>query len=358
MNNTFVSSRLELLEKLPFQLQIEIAENMFRKNSTESEKAEIQKLLRPYFQKQSKQGERSDLQTTKTTIPNMLVKVEPESVNEKIAKVFGESDENVRRREIVFEKIDEDTKKELDSGKKTLNSVYQKTIARQNASRPLISLPKGKFTDIVTDHGWWFDNKNIGGSGKSGASFQYKVQPTVDIAKIPIKDIAADNAVLYEWTTNQHLITGSMLMKDFLEIAYGHTPEQTGFLGKTKVQSDALSVMYCHGFIPKYIITWEKEQKEGWGGYSFNNVTEHLLIGIRGKVPPFGLQEKTIVKSKYVPRSHSKKPEEMWNLIEKCVAKTRVTHRKLELNCRNPRKGWHPHGDEITEKDIKAWKKL
>lgn len=129
-------------------------------------------------------------------------------------------------------------------------------------------------------------------------------------------------------------------------------------LKKQKVQSDAISVMHCHGFAPKCIITWEKEEKEGCGGYWLNNATEHLLIGIRSKVPAFGLSEKTIVKSKYVPRSHSKKPEEMWKLIEKCVAKTRGKHRKLELNCRNPRKGWMPHGDQITTKDINEWQKL
>jgi len=94
------------------------------------------------------------------------------------------------------------------------------------------------------------------------------------------------------------------------------------------------------------------------GGYGFNNVTEQLLIGIRGKVKPFGLQEKTIVKSKYVPRSHSKKPEAMWQLIEKCVVKTRWKHRGLEMNCRTPRKNWYPHGDEITLEDIKNWQKL
>ena len=65
----------------------------------------------------------------------------------------------------------------------------------------------------------------------------------------------------------------------------------------------------------------------------------------------------TIIKSKYVPRSHSKKPEEMWQLIEKCVAKTRWNHRKLEMNCRTTRKDWYPHGDEITTDDITKWQK-
>ena len=376
-------SRLELLKCIPFDLRVEILENEMRKDFTESEKAYVAEILKPYFQKQTKQGNRNDIKKTKSTSPNMLVKVKPETVNEKIAKVLGESDENVRRREIVFEKINKDAKKDLDSGKKTLNSLYQRTIAGQNASRPDTPLPTGKFTDIVEDPGWYFGNKNIGGSGKSGAAFHYKTEPTNKIARIPVHSIAADNAVLYMWTTNQHLITGSMLVSEYYEILWKQKlemfckktsnqdkvkklQEQTNadnellsdMLQKQKVQNDAIAVMHCHGFAPKCIITWEKEEKEGWGGYWMNNVTEHLLIGIRGKIPPFGLQEKTIVKSKYVPRSHSKKPEVMWDLIEKCVAKTRGKHRKLEMNCRHPRKGWYPHGDQITTKDIQEWQKL
>lgn len=317
---------------------------------------ELQKKLAKQRQKTGKKIPESN-EVQKETLSQICNEVKGRSV-ELATKNKNISPRTQSSVEKILKSNDKELIKKLDNHEITTHKAERLLVQKENAKKPIPALPKGKFTDIVTDHGWWFDNKNIGGSGKSGASFQYKLQPTADIAKIPIKDIAADNAVLYEWTTNQHLITGSMLMKDFLEIAYGYAKEKAEFLGKTKVQSDALSVMYCHGFTPKYIITWEKEQKEGWGGYSFNNVTEHLLIGIRGKVPPFGLQEKTIVKSKYIPRSHSKKPEVMWNLIEKCVAKTRGTHRKLELNCRNPRKGWYPHGDEITEKDIKAWKKL
>ncbi|MBA4718958.1 MAG: hypothetical protein HRO68_07660 [Nitrosopumilus sp.] len=191
-----------------------------------------------------------------------------------------------------------------------------------------------------------FGNKNIGGSGKSGAAFHYKTEPTNKIARIPIYSIAADNAVLYHYTINQHLITGSMLMSEYYEILNKQkldafckkTTKQdkikkfkvqvkadnellSDILKKQKVQSDAISVMHCHGFTPKCIVTWEREEKKGWNGYWLYNTTEQLLIGIRGDVPAFGLSEKTIIKSKYIPGTHSKKPEEMWQLIEKCVAK-------------------------------------
>lgn len=262
--------------------------------------------------------------------------------------------------EKILKTGDKNLIKQLDNNEITTNKAEQILHQREIESLPIPHLPKGKFTDIIEDPGWFFNNKNIGGSGKSGAGYKYRVLPTMDIAKIPVKDIAADNAVLYMWTTNQHLMTGSMLMKDFMKIAYGLGNEETEHLGKVKVQSDALAVMKCHGFNSKYIITWEKENKEGWGGYGFNNVTEQLLIGIRGKVQPFGLSDKNIIKTQYKRSkdSHSKKPDEMYQLIEKCVAKTRCKHRKLEMNCRYPRKGWYPHGDQITTKDITEWQKL
>jgi len=378
-------SRLDLIKNLPYDQQIEIVEND-KKNWTESEKESIAVLLKPYFKEQSNQGIRTDLKNADkqiTSAKHLVKVVTPESVNQKIAKVLGESDETVRKRNIVFEDIDKDTRKSLDSGKKSLNSVFQKTVAANNAKKPIPPMPQGKFNHIETDNGWDFGNKNIGGSGKSGAAFQYKTEPTNKIARIPVVDIAADNAVLYEYTTNQHLVTGSMLMSEYYEIlneqklrAYcKKTTNQdkinkfqehiksdnellSDILKKQKVQSDALSVMYCHGFTPKCIVTWEKEEKEGWNGFWLTNVTEHLIIGIRGDVPAFGLSEKTIVKSKYVPRTHSRKPEVMWQLIEKCVAATRWRHRKLELNCRSPRKGWHPHGDSISKKDIEEWQKI
>ena len=285
--------------------------------------------------------------------------------------------------EKIIQSGDKNLIKQLDSNEITTNKAEQILHQKEIESSPIPSLPKGKFTDIVEDPGWFFNNKNIGGSGKSGAGYKYRVLPTIDIAKIPVSKIAADNAVLYMWTTNQHLMTGSMLMKEYYEILNKQKLETlckkttnqekikklqeqikadnerlSDDLKKQKVQSDALSVMHCHGFTPKCIITWEKEEKNGWGGYWINNVTEQLLIGVRGDVPAFGLSENTIIKSKYAPRSHSKKPEISWQLIEKCIEKTRGNHRKLEMNCRHPRKGWYPHGDQITTKDIQEWQKL
>lgn len=374
------NSILALLKLLPYDQQIEIVENEFRKEWTEGEKYEIAQILRKQLEKTKTPGKRTDLESTSD---KRLTEVNISSrINEKIGKVFNESHETVRKRDKVFKNIDEKTKEALNSGKKSLNSLHNKIVIKENREKPIPPLPLGKFNHIVEDPPWDYKN-NMGGSGKSGARLQYRTEPTNVIARIPVSKIAADDAVLYTWTTNWFLVTGSMLMSEYLEILEQQKFEskiknltdkgkikeiQNTFrervleisdaLGKTKVQSDALSVMHCHGFTPKYIITWEKMEKEGWGGYGFNNVTEHLLIGIRGKVPPFSLSEKTIVKSKWVPKSHSRKPEEMWKLIERCIEKTRWDNKKLEMNCRTPREGWISHGDQLTVKDIEKWQKL
>ncbi len=364
---------------VPYDAIIEIEENDARKDFTQSEKAKIAEIMRPHFKNHTNQGKRSDLE--QLISDESSAKTRTESVDDKIGKILNESGETVRKRTKVFENIDEDTKKALDSGKKSLHSAYQKTVARENAEKPTPKLPAGKFNHIVEDPPWDYKNKNIGGAGKSGASFHYKTEPTNIIAKIPVHLIAADNAVLYMWTTNQYLITGSMLASEYYNILNQQRLHQSckkitnkdkikkiqeqveadnellsDVLKKQRVQSDAISVMHCHGFVPKCIVTWHKEEKKGWGGYWLNNTTEHLLIGIRGNVPAFGLPDETIIKSRYVPKSHSKKPEEAWHLIERCVNATRWNHKKLEMNCRTPRDGWLPHGDQISTQDIKKWR--
>ena len=332
-------SRLELLKSLPKDLQIEIAENIFRKNFTESEKAEIQSLLKRHFSVQTDQGRRSDTSFNKD---NQDMQTESGATNEKIARVLGESRETVRKRDKVFEgDLPAETVKALDDGKRSLHSVWAEKKKEENRSKPIPPLPEGKYGHIVEDPGWCFDN-NIGGRGQSGAALQYRTMQTSEIAKIPVRDVAADNAVLYLWTTNQHLVTGTMPISEFLLLAYGINIDINP---SVKVQSDALAVMACHGFAPKYIITWKKKGRNGWAGYGFANVTEHLVIGVRGDVRPFGLQDTTIIESDY-DGNHSKKPEEGWQLIEKCVKATGWGG-KLEINSREPRAGWKAYGDEV-----------
>ena len=250
----------EILQKykIPRDLRIEISENLYRKQFTESEKQSLAEILKPYMKEKTKPGKRTDLETKDSTLPN-------ERVNESIGKILGESKETVRRRDKVFQDITDDDIRQLDEGKKSITSAYHDVVERENRALPSPPIPRGRYNHIVEDPGWMFSNSSIGGNGKSGASHKYKTLPTEEIARIPIYKSAAEDAVLYLWTTNQHLITGSMNLSSYYEILHVNfglninPKELRETLGNAKVQSDALSVMHCHGFVPKYIITWEKE---------------------------------------------------------------------------------------------------
>lgn len=93
-------------------------------------------------------------------------------------------------------------------------------------------------------------------------------------------------------------------------------------------------------------VIWAKRRKDGGPdgrgvGFSFRNVTEPILFGVRGSMrtlPPARAQVNMMETRK---REHSRKPDEQYELIEACSPGPR-----LELFARYPRDGWHVWGHE------------
>ena len=180
--------------------------------------------------------------------------------------------------------------------------------------------PNKKYQIIYADPPW---NETGGGKIKRGADKHYPLMKTRDIIALPVEEIAAQNAHLYLWTTNNFL-------------------------------PDALAVMKAWGFDYKTIITWVKD-RIGLGQY-FRGQTEHCLFGVRGMLPYKIVngkrQQGTTVF--HAPRTkHSAKPIEMRRLIEK--VSDRNDFNKIELFARIPKeiiedptlKGWDAWGLEI-----------
>ena len=65
MNN---SSRLDLIKSLPYDLQIEIVENEFRKSWTESEKADIAIILKKQLEKCKKLASKLEQEHQKESV--------------------------------------------------------------------------------------------------------------------------------------------------------------------------------------------------------------------------------------------------------------------------------------------------
>ncbi|MCG6902824.1 MAG: S-adenosylmethionine-binding protein [Rhodobacter sp.] len=186
-----------------------------------------------------------------------------------------------------------------------------------NASDDLLGELGGrKFQTILADPPWQFQNRTGKMAPEHKRLARYPTMTLDDICDLPVEAVADDPAHLYLWVPNALLPEG-------------------------------LKVMEHWGFKYKSNIIWYKIRKDGGPdrrgvGFYFRNVTEVLLFGVRGKnartLAPGRSQENIISTQK---REHSRKPDEQYDLIERCSFGTR-----LELFARGPRKGWTVWGNQ------------
>lgn len=168
-----------------------------------------------------------------------------------------------------------------------------------------------KYQTIYADPPWM---ERGGGKIKRGADRHYPLMKTRDIRNLPVDHIAAPNAHLYLWVTNNFLIQG-------------------------------ISVLEAWGFDYKTMITWVKLGRFGLGQY-YRGRTEHCLFGTRGSLPyrqtPGGkrIQGQTVIHADR--QQHSRKPDQMRDWIEV------VSHApRIELFAREQFAGWDSWGNQL-----------
>ncbi len=183
-----------------------------------------------------------------------------------------------------------------------------------------------KFGTILADPPWRFINRTGKVAPEHRRLARYATMQTSDIATMPIADLAENPAHLYLWVPNAMLPEG-------------------------------LQVMKAWGFNYKGNIVWHKIRKDGGSdgrgvGFYFRNVTEIILFGTRGKgartLAPGRSQVNMIQTRK---REHSRKPDEQYELIEKCSRGP-----FLELFARGTRPGWTYWGNQANDEYKPDWK--
>jgi N6-adenosine-specific RNA methylase IME4 len=141
-----------------------------------------------------------------------------------------------------------------------------------------------------------------------GAARHYPVMKLKDICALRVYKLAADNAHLWLWITNNNFFEG-------------------------------LRVIEAWGFSYRSCLTWVKPRL-GLGNY-LRNQTEHLLLGVRGNAP---IQFRSQGSWFYaLVQEHSHKPEEQYAIIERCSPGP-----YLELFARRRQPGWDVWGNEIA----------
>jgi N6-adenosine-specific RNA methylase IME4 len=108
--------------------------------------------------------------------------------------------------------------------------------------------------------------------------------------------------------------------------------------------AQGLWVMNQWGFTYKTHLVWEKIREDGGPdgrgvGFYFRNVTELVLFGVRGVMRTLGAGRRQVNLVATRKREHSRKPEELYDIIEACSPGP-----YLELFARYPRPGWQSWG--------------
>jgi N6-adenosine-specific RNA methylase IME4 len=174
----------------------------------------------------------------------------------------------------------------------------------------------GQFSTILIDPPWRFANR----TGKVGPEHKrlhrYQTLSFEAIAALPVGTFALPKSHLYLWCPNALLL-------------------------------EALTIMKAWGFTYKTNIVWYKVRKDGGPdgrgvGFYFRNVTELLLFGVKGSLRTLqpGRTQVNLLTSR--KREHSRKPEAVYDLIERCSPPPYA-----ELFARERVPGWTQWGDEL-----------
>lgn len=174
----------------------------------------------------------------------------------------------------------------------------------------------GKFGTVLADPPWRFTNRTGKMAPEHRRLHRYPTMSLEEIRDLPIADLTLPHAHLYLWVPNALLLEG-------------------------------LEVMRAWGFEYKTNIVWYKIRKDGGPdgrgvGFYFRNVTELVLFGVKGRLRTFKPGRKMVNIILARKREHSRKPDELYNIIEKCSPGP-----YLELFARQQRANWTAWGNEV-----------
>jgi len=169
-----------------------------------------------------------------------------------------------------------------------------------------------KYGIIYADPCWQYF-----GSGNKSADLHYKTMPINDICALPVKNIAADNCILFLWVTYP-------LLKDCFEVieAWGFKYVTAGFCW---VKLNPCGTPFF-----------------GLGSWTRAN-SELCLIATKGSVMRIDNTITQLLQS--VREEHSKKPDAVRDLIVRLVGELP----RIELFARQSAEGWDFFGNQLLD---------
>jgi len=189
----------------------------------------------------------------------------------------------------------------------------------------MIQLPNKKYNIIYADPPWTFKTYSDKGKGRS-AEQHYECMTLSDIKDLPIKDIAADDCVLFLWITDPYLEKAFDVLKSW-EFIY----KTVGFYW-FKTNKDQIKFFTGLGY-------WTRANPE------------QCLLATRGKPKRISKSVQKLLDSDYekdivsMRREHSRKPDE----ARKRIVELMGDLPRIELFAREQIDGWDAWGMEINK---------
>jgi N6-adenosine-specific RNA methylase IME4 len=301
------------LRLLPFDLRVEISENLQRKALTQSEMAFQQRRILQELRKHKAPGTRTDLKGGKATSEKVFSEVRATDI---VAKIFNESHKQTEKRLAIVAAAEAEPERfgkllaDMDRNGK-VNGPYRRLKNTQQAELIRAEPPplpnRGPYRVAVCDVPWPYEPDDDDPAHRGAWPF-----PTMSLAELcalPIGSIMHADSILFFWTTNFHM-----------RHAYGIL----GAWGFDKTPT---------------ILTWAKDR--AGKGHWLRGQTEHTIVAVRGK-PVVTLTNETTLLHAPV-RGHSVKPTESYDLVERLCPAPRYAD--LFSRYRHNEK-WDCHGDE------------
>ena len=166
--------------------------------------------------------------------------------------------------------------------------------------------PKGEYENIVIDPPWPYGTKYDNETRRVASPYPEMNMEELKNMKIP----AYKDSALWLWTTHKFIWNAKELLEHW-------------------------------GFEYKAILTWNKE-KLGMGEW-LRMQCEFCLLGIKGN-PSWELTNERDILT-VSRREHSRKPDELYKLIEKI----NPSKRNLDIFSREEREGWDQYGNETSK---------
>jgi len=248
-------------------------------------------------------------------IPATAKKAEPAKTRTEVAKAAGVSHGTLDKGKVIIAKASEDVKAKLRAGTTTVDREFKAITGAERKATQVeavkgASLPTGKYAVIVADPPWTYGARADDITHR--AANPYPSMSIEAICEMPVMGMAADDAILWLWTTNAHIF-------------------------------EAADVASAWGFQVKTILTWAKDRM-GTGEW-LRGQTEHCLMCVRGK-PVVTLTNQTTLLHGPM-REHSRKPDEFYAMVEALCPVP--AGGRVELFSRQARAGWVGAGAEVSK---------